>query len=86
MILTKQVHPVKEIIRKMGMEKSWLGVKVVLDPEEANAYMAVFVLDINNDMQSSIISGLTHFPFIITLEPLRKSNQDRRRCAIPFLF
>jgi hypothetical protein len=37
MILTKQVHPVKEIIRKMGMEKSWLGVKVVLDPEEANA-------------------------------------------------
>jgi len=37
MILTKQVHPVKEIIRKMGIEKSWLRTKVVLDPEEANA-------------------------------------------------
>jgi hypothetical protein len=37
-------------------------------------------------MQGSIISGLTHFLFLITLEPLRKSNQDRGRCAIPFLF
>jgi hypothetical protein len=37
MIFTKQVHPVKEIIRKMGMEKSWLRAKLVSDPEEANA-------------------------------------------------
>jgi len=37
MILTKQANPVKEIIRKMGMEKSWLRAKVVLDPEAANA-------------------------------------------------
>jgi len=36
MILTKQLDPVKEIMRKMGTEKAWFRAKLVSDPEEGN--------------------------------------------------
>jgi len=36
MILTKQVNPVNEILRRVGTEKAWFRAKLVSDPEEVN--------------------------------------------------